>query len=123
MKNNRFLLTIVSVVMLGIILLSACAQEAPSPFYEARIRMVMANNAATEGEWERAEREFDLAATIQTEINSPLELGRTLFYRGQMRLERGENNFAQADLKRAQGLFKDCGAGFWVEKTLAADRS
>ena len=70
--------------------------------------MVMANNPATQGEWERAEREFDLAATIQTEINSPLELGRTLFYRGQMRFDRGQSMPGRDDLSQALELFKEC---------------
>ena len=96
------------------------SRDAPSRIAESHYLRVLAQIHAAQGNWEQSEITFDRAAKIQSEIGARLFLGQTLYYRGLMQLERGEQETALVDLQHAQEVFEECGANLWGGKARAA---
>ncbi|MCP4536609.1 MAG: hypothetical protein GY832_05635 [Chloroflexi bacterium] len=98
----------------------ALAREAPSPHIKAVALRVQAQILASQGSWDKAARAFDGAIIQLDQLGSRLELGRALYYQGDMQAKRGEADGARAPLTRAFEIFQDCHAKTDAERTRAA---
>jgi DNA-binding SARP family transcriptional activator len=98
----------------------ALAREAPSPHVEALTHRVQAQILAAQGLWDEAARGFDGAIAQLDQLGSRLELGRSLYHRGQMQAKCGEADDARVSLARALEIFQDCSAHVDAKRTRIA---
>jgi tetratricopeptide (TPR) repeat protein len=89
---------------------SAVAGQAGSRHYSALARRVEGMVLAERGDHAGAAAAFDEAIDGLEALESRLELGRALYYRGRLRQSVADREGAGADLKRALELFEACGA-------------
>ena len=94
----------------------ALLREAQSTHYEMESLCVLAMIRDAQGQREQAQELFKQAIQTFEQLDSRLDLGKALFYRGQAQIEWGQEQSGRESVERALKIFKTCKANYWVSK-------